>query len=96
MVSDDPAFSEWLAAILAADAGLSFLPALPYGIEVSIRDLETGPSAVFVLNWNGFSVNVTVGAAAGGVDALTGKDIGAQGLVEMEPYGVAVIAVPSA
>jgi hypothetical protein len=93
MVSDDDAYYNWLAGLLAADAGLPFGPALPYGVEVSVRDLDNGDSAVFVLNWGGGNVTAAVPAAAGGIDVLTGTRIDSQGSVALGPYGVAVIAV---
>lgn len=94
MASDDAAFYEWLAALLAADAGLPPLaPALrlPYGVEVSTRDLNATAAATFVLNWGGANVTACVPAAAGGTDVLSGARIGPAGDVSLGPYAVAVI-----
>ena len=85
-----------ILGILVVDAGLPPLtPALrlPYGVEVSMRDLNASHSAVFALNWGSANVTARVAAAAGGTDVLTGNPIGPQGDLQLEPYGVAVIAV---
>jgi hypothetical protein len=89
VINQEP-FYEALAARLAADAGLAWGARLPYGVETSER-AGTNGTAVFVLNWNGAPVNVTVAAAAGGFDVIAGAPISADGVVSLEPWGVAVV-----
>ena len=87
-VSADGAFYEWLAAQLAAAAGLPFGPRLPLGVELAQRG-----TTVLAMNWNGRNVSLTVPAAARGTDVLSGAAINAAGDIALGPYGV-VVAVP--
>ena len=66
---------------------------LPYGVEVSIRDLNATAAAVFALNWGGGNVTARVLAAGGGFDVLSGTRIGPEGDLHLGPYGVAVVSV---
>lgn len=94
--SDDASFYEWIVGVLVVDAGLPPLdPALrlPYGVEVSVRDVNATAAAVFVLNWGGANVTARVPDAAGGTDLIGGGRIGPEGDVLLEPYGLAVITV---
>ena len=86
-VSSDGAFYEWLAAQLAAAAGLPFGPRLPRGVELAQRG-----STVLALNWNGQNASLAVPAAARGTEVLSGAAINAAGDIALEPYGVAVVA----
>lgn len=86
-VSSDGAFYEWLAAQLAASAGISFGPRLPYGVELSMR----GTSAV-ALNWGARNETIVVPAAARGTEVISGAAIDAAGTIALGPFGVAVVA----
>jgi len=101
-VSDDAAYHEWLAGVLARDAGLPWPgdaagtpPRLPFGVQLSVRTgaAAGGGSAVFVINWNNHAVNVTVPQAGGGVDALTGRAVPAGGALTVGALDLALVAV---
>jgi len=86
-VSSNESFYEWVANQLAASAGISFGPRLPYGVELSMRG-----SSVVALNWNGRNETIVVPVAARGTDAISGAAIDAAGTIALGPFGVAVVA----
>lgn len=103
-VSDDPAFYEWLAGGLARDAQLPWPgdaqgtpPRLPYGVTLSVRTgaAADNGTAVFLINYNDFAVNVTVPEAANGVDVITGARVAPGGALLVPALDVAVVAVPA-
>lgn len=57
------------------------------------QDAATTSRTVFVLNYNFVAVTVTVPAAAGGYDLLTGTTIGADGQVTVPAHDLFVVAV---
>jgi len=90
-VIDAADYYEAIAGRLAADAGLDYSTRLPYGIETSERVGADNSTAVFVLNWNSAAASVAVSAAAGGLDVISNTPVGADGVIELEPWGVAVV-----
>lgn len=99
--ADDVVPYSWLAEqVCTATPSLTCDLTLPEGVEVAYRSPVAGAppgtrTVGFVLNFRAAATNVTVPSLAGGTDLLTGRVVGADGMVAVAGYDVAVVRAAS-
>ena len=90
-VLDPAALSGFLQKVCTDQGVLPALPNAPQGVEAVPRVSPTGETLLYVLNHNAYSVSVPLPGAH--ADLLTGRAL--SGEVEMDTYGVLVLAPPT-